>query len=229
MKASGAFLSTVGIFAVGTVALLAASKGRAQDIFQFETSQVKMLAASSIPSTGIVLTADNDPARTATFTPSGPDMYQFDSNGTPPAFAFGFNLSGNIIGNTGPDRTAADVLTVTFSQPIVTFSLDYVLYGAEDNGAGTLNLGAPAAILPTAFGTSTGSLNSLGNYQGIVGVESAIPFYTVTISSSIPDYFIDNLTVAPVASSVPEPGLVAFALACALPLGWSLRRCAVRK
>ena len=193
---------------------------KAQDVFTFD-SIAPNPATPAFLTSGTTLTADNNPARTATFTvssPGGNDIaFDFED-----AANFGTNQSGTVLVDAS-NTPASDTLLLTFAQPITNFAVDYAISDFL-TGPYTLTV-AGTAYTGTLVGTS-------GDFEGTASTGVLAPFSSVLISfSGAPTtYALDNITVTPAATAaVPEPGAVAFALALGLPAAWQMRRKLARK
>ncbi len=220
--------------ASGCMVALTPALSRAQDTFTFDTQPTSGIGSYPFSSVGPppfflisyapkTLAADNNPARIATFSVSGSPTpaisYEFQQNnmgGT----NYGENLQNVILENV--DNNPTDVLTMTFAQPITSISLDFAV--ANFTGGTT-----PDASLSLNGVTGTGVFNmNSGNFEGMLSFTAA-PFTVATLSfipgpSGDNGYAIDNIMVTPTASAVPEPGIIALALAGFVPVAGLLRR-----
>jgi len=196
---------------------------KAQDAFTFDGQST----SANFLASGTVLTADNNAARTATFTvssPGGNDIaFDFEDNGSVAAPNFGTNLNGPVLAAIS-GTPASDTLTLTFDQAITSLTADFAI--TDFGGAYLLTLAGGSAT-----DTEGGTLNATSaNYEGTLSITgAAFTSATFTFSGPATSYALDGITVTPAATAVPEPGTVAFALALGLPAAWQMRRKLARK
>lgn len=202
---------------------------KAQDMFTFDNQSV---SPPNFLQNGEVLAANNDPAQMATFTVTGGGpgfganiAYEFESNGPTNNPNYGTNLNDVVL--TNADALPNTALTLTFSKPIDSLSLQFAIIDGT--------LGIPLTSLTLSEGsvhdTSTGTLNFVStNFQGSLTVSSVSLFSTVSLhfNELFPftdfGYAIDDITTSPAASTVPEPGVVVLFLAGIIPAAGFLRR-----
>jgi hypothetical protein len=171
-------------------------------------SQLLLAAAFALTAQGAaIFTFDADPVGTTTqFTDT---VNGISATFSSPADPGGFQiqpsifqaLTGNVLGDPGPNFANNIPLTITFNQDLV----------AIDTVFATADFGAPSPFTLTAFlGThQVGTVTSSGVVPpGFTFPEGEIAFHdsafnTVVLSSSAPDFAIDHVAVA----SAPEPGV----------------------
>jgi hypothetical protein len=113
-------------------------------------------------------------------------------------------LTGNVLGDPGPANMDNLALSVNFSANLAAVTLDFA----------TADFSTPSPLTLTAYQNSKliGSVSSTGQFlSGFSFPEGEIafagsPFNRIVISSSSPDFAVDNIAVA----TAPEPA------ACAL-------------
>jgi hypothetical protein len=146
---------------------------------------------------------------TATFTsPDGANLFSVTTT-------FFSTLTGHVLldQNAAPDR-----LAIGFNQSLSTISMNFAT-----NGAGTLTLAAFFGANPVGSVTLAGAVPAGFTFpEGIITFTGG-PFDNVLLSSTAPDFAIDNITVRAV-SAVPEPAAVALVATGLLGLVPVLRR-----
>jgi hypothetical protein len=132
-------------------------------------------------------------------------------------------LNGNVIGDPGPAGANNLALSIGFSHDIGAVTLDFA----------TADFASPSPLTLTAYENSNlvGSVSATGNVPGgFLFPEGQVSFTGGTfnqlvISSSAPDFAIDNIN----ATTAPEPAPVALLGASLLALGIpALRRRSAR-
>ena len=172
--------------------------------FNFDADTVGTTTAFTDTSSGI----------SATFTSPG-NPAGFIVVGAPPGFFT--SLSGNVLLDPGPFKTNNIPLDVLFSAPLKTFSLNFATAG---NGSLTANFfkGGLGGVL---VGSSTApSAVPLGGFvpEGALSFGTPSTFDTVVLTSTAPDFAVDNIVVGP--TPVPEASTIAsFGLLLGLGLG----------
>jgi hypothetical protein len=139
-------------------------------------------------------------------------------------YASMFNtLNGNVIGDPGPAGANGLALAINFSQNIGALTLDFA----------TADFGSPSPLTLTAYENSNlvGSVSATGNVPGgFLFPEGQVSFNGGTfnqlvVSSSAPDFAVDNIN----ATAAPEPAPLALFGASLLALGIpALRRRSTR-
>ncbi len=186
-------------------AALAASPAHAQTAtFNFDADAVGTTTAFTDTSSGV----------SATFTSPG-NPAGFIVVGAPPGF---FTLlSGNVLTDPGPFKTNNIPLDVLFSAPLKTLSLNFATAG---NGSLTANF-FTGGLGGTLVGSSTTpSAVPLGGFvpEGALSFSTPSSFDTVVLTSTAPDFAVDNIVVGP--APVPEASTTAsFGLLLVLGLG----------
>jgi hypothetical protein len=151
-----------------------------------------------------VFNFDNDTPGTSTnFTDTvGGLSGTFSSTADPGGFViYGsiFNsLTGNVLGDPGPANANGLDLAINFSSNLSVFSLDFA----------TADFGTPSPLIVTAYENAmqVGSFSATGIVpNGFDFPEGQIAFNgttfnNVVVSSSAPDFVVDNITV-----DTPEP------------------------
>jgi len=124
-------------------------------------------------------------------------------------------LTGNVLGDPGPAGADNLDLSIAFSENLGALSLDFA----------TADFGTPSPLTITAYENSTlvGSSSATGSFpsgfsfpEGQVSL-SGKTFNQLVVSSTAPDFAIDNIAV----TAAPEPAAIALfglgLLALALP------------
>lgn len=177
-----------------TGAALAPSPAHAQTAtFNFDSDTVGTTTAFTDTSSGI----------SATFTSPG-NPAGFIVVGAPPGFFT--SLSGNVLTDPGPFKTNNIPLDVLFNAPLKTFSLDFATAG---NGSLTANF-FTGGLSGTLVGSSTTpSAVPTGGFvpEGALSFSTAAAFDTVVLTSTAPDFAVDNIVVGP--APVPEASTIA--------------------
>ena len=166
-----------------------------------------------------IFTFDNDTVGTTTaFTDT---VNGISAAFTSPADPGGFEieptifqaLSGNVLGDPGPNFANNIPLTITFNQELTAFTTVFA----------TADFGAPSPFTLTAYqgNTLVGTVSATGIVpagftfpEGEIAFE-APAFNTVVLSSTAPDFAIDQVAVA----TAPEPALSGFVGIALLTLG----------
>lgn len=164
-----------------------------------------------------VFNFDNDSLGTSTtFTDTVNGLSAtFSSSADPGGFiVYGANsmfetLTGNVLGDPGPAGANGINLDIAFSRNLSALALDFA----------TADFGTPSPLTITAYenskevgsATSTGMVLSGFTFpEGEIALSGAI-FNNIVVSSTAPDFAVDNINVAP----APEPavsGLLALGL-----------------
>ena len=169
---------------LATLLSTAASTAAAQT-FNFETTPAGTAVPLSITSGGL----------TATFTSA--------SNFSVLASTFG-TLSGRVLRD---DDALASPLRITFSSLVRSISLNFAARGAPLSPAGlTLQALNGATLVGSVSATGTPPAGFLFA-EGVVAFAGS-SFDTVVLTSTAPDFAVDNVAVAQ-AAVIPEPATVA--------------------
>jgi len=136
---------------------------------------------------------DKGSGLSATFT-SSPDAGGFTMNSIPGFFQ---SLTGNFLLDS-----AQESLTIVFSSPQASISLDFATFDSQ-----ALNLSASLGATPVGSTSATGTVPGGGFSlpEGVLNFSGGT-FDTVVLSSSTPNFGVDNITVNDTAAAVPEPG-----------------------
>ncbi|MGA8029557.1 MAG: hypothetical protein WB992_20635 [Bryobacteraceae bacterium] len=177
----------------------------------FSKSTRLFLAAASLcaaASASTVFNFDSDALGTSTkFTDTVNGISAtFSSSADPGGFivyaSMFETLTGNVLGDPGPAGANNLDLSISFNKNLGAVSLDFA----------TADFGLPSPLVITAYENSklVGSSSATGSFlSGFTFPEGEIAFAGVfnqlVISSTAPDFAIDNINVAP--APAPEPAL----------------------
>ena len=152
---------------------------------------------------------DNDaPGTITTFTDTnGPLSATFSSSADPGGFVIYptmfETLAGNVLGNPGPSGPGGVPLDFTFNQNLSAITLDFA----------TADFSTPSPLTLSAYENSAlvGSTTIAGQFlpgftfpEGEIAFSGAT-FNNVAISTTAPDFAVDNILVA---TTAPEPGTI---------------------
>jgi len=205
-----------------------AARARAQDMFTFDSQ-----TTGTFLQNGQTLTADNNPAQTATvaitntvdggFIPNA--AFQFASNGASNN-NYGTNLNNIVLLNA--DGLPNTVLALTFAHPIDYVSLQFAIYNGTPTSPTFNTLTLSGGDNPDTSGGVYNS-DSLDNQGSLFTSTASGTFSTMTIAfngiaANDYGYAIDDIFTSPAASAVPEPGVLALVAAGVIPAVGFLRR-----
>jgi len=140
---------------------------------------------------------DSNNGISATFTSSG------DPGGFQVSTSFFQSLTGNILYDPGPAELSNLTLTVQFNVPITSAELDYALNTSNTAIPLTVQAFSGASLIGSA--SSSGSIPSGFSFpEGTLDFTSATTFDRIVLSTSAPDFAVDNITVNQ-STATPEP------------------------
>ncbi len=153
---------------------------------------------------GTIFNFDNDTLGTeTTFTNTVNGLSAIFSSSADPGGFVVFpsifqNLTGNVLGDPGPAGDNNLALDISFSQVLASLSLDFATADFNSPSLFTLSAYDNSTLVGTVSvtGTQTGS----GFPEGILDFSGAA-FNNVVISSTSPDFAVDNINV----TAAPEP------------------------
>ncbi len=184
-------LSRLALVAVATF-LLAAARAEAA-VFNFETDQLAASSPFSSTSAGL----------TATFAGSSfadPGAFEISYNSTSGPLPLYSGLNGAFLTTALASLDPSSPLTISFSQPVASLSLNFAL-GSRTGGLSlTTNSGgsaqAPGAV-PSGFNFAEGALSFSG-----------AGFTVATLRTGAIGLAVDDIVATPAATAVPEPASV---------------------
>jgi hypothetical protein len=179
MHGSERFAQTFLVLLVGSSALLRAAPIN----YNFDTDVIGKATSFTDTASGLG----------ATFSSSS------DPGGFVVASTFLSTLTGNVLFDPGPAGLNNLTLTILFSAPQTSISIDF----ATNSGLGVpLNLDAFNGASAVGSTSATGSIPANFSFPEGVITFSGPAFNMVTLSSTAADFAIDNVTV----TAAPEPG-----------------------
>ncbi len=186
-----------------------------------------LCSAAAHAETIAVFNFDNDtPGASTTFTDTNNGVSAtFSSSDDPGGFviypSIFETLTGNVLGDPGPAGANDIALDIDFSQSLSAIVLDFAT--ADFSSASPLTITAYDNTTEVGSNTSTGEFLSGFTFpEGEIAFDEGT-FNNVVISTSSPDFAVDNIEVA-TAAAAPEPGTLTMFTAGLLLAGVGMLR-----